>query len=100
MVGQLTLGIITTVYIVPMNTDIRFHHGEIAVLMTTVGDRSKLCTGRSVIPNLFLNQLELYPTNSSGITSHLFVKITFEKCPIGFEPSNSTGEYICDHSLW
>ena len=58
------------------------------------------CTSRSMLPNTFINQLELHPSNKSGITSHLFVNIIFEKCPIGFETSNSTGNCICDHRLW
>ena len=28
------------------------------------------------------------------------MNITFEKCPIGFEPSNFTSNCICDHRLW
>ena len=58
------------------------------------------CTSRSMLPNTFINQLELHPSNKSGITSHLFVNIIFEKCPIGFEAFNSTGNCICDHRLW
>ena len=54
----------------------------------------------SVTPNNLFNQLEIYPSNRSGDTKHLIVNITFESCPIGFEPSNSTGECICDHRLW
>ena len=49
--------------------------------------------------NLF-NILELYPSNRSGNTLHLFVNVTFESCPIGFEQSNFTGECICDHRIW
>ena len=48
----------------------------------------------------FVNQLELYPGNRSGNTIHLIINITFEKCPIGFEQSNFTGECICDHRIW
>ena len=60
------------------------------------------CTSRnySVTPKIPFNQLEIYPSNRSGNTKHLIVNITFERCPIGFEPSNSTGECICDHRLW
>ena len=61
------------------------------------------CTSRnySITPkNVQFNQLELYPSNRSGDTIYLTVNITFESCPIGFEPSNSTGECICDHRLW
>ena len=54
----------------------------------------------SVIPRNVFNILELYPSNRSGNTLHLFVNITFESCPIGFEQSNFTGECICDHRLW
>ena len=60
------------------------------------------CTSRnySVTPKNHFNQLEIYPSNRSGDTMHLIVNITFESCPIGFEPSNSTGECICDHRIW
>ena len=60
------------------------------------------CTSRnySVTPKIPVNQLEIYPNNKSGNTIHLIVNITFERCPIGFEPSNSTGECICDHRIW
>ena len=60
------------------------------------------CTSRnySVTLKIPVNQLEIYPNNKSGNTIHLIVNITFEKCPIGFEPSNSTGECICDHRIW
>ena len=60
------------------------------------------CTNRnySVTPNNIFNQLELYPNNRSGNTIHLIVNITFDRCPIGFEQSNFTGECICDHRLW
>ena len=60
------------------------------------------CTSRSysVTPKIPFNQLEVHPSNKSGNTIHLIVNITFERCPIGFEPSNSTGECICDHRLW
>ena len=54
----------------------------------------------SVTPRNLLNILELYPSNRSGNTLHLFVNITFESCPIGFEQSNFTGECICDHRIW
>ena len=60
------------------------------------------CTSRnySVTPKIIFNQLEFYPSNKSGDTMHLIVNITFKRCPIGFEQSNSTGECICDHRLW
>ena len=60
------------------------------------------CTSRnySITPKNFYNQLELHPTNRSGSTIHLTVNITFEKCPIGFERSNFSGECICDHRIW
>ena len=60
------------------------------------------CTSRnySVTPKIPFNQLEVHPSNKSGNTIHLIVNITFERCPIAFEPSNSTGECICDHRLW
>ena len=60
------------------------------------------CTSRnySVTPKNLFNQLEIYPSNTTGNTIHLIMNITFESCPIGFEPSNSTGECICDHRLW
>ena len=58
------------------------------------------CTTRSVTPKTFINQLELYCSKKLESTSHLLVNITFDKCPIGFEPSNFTGDCICDHRLW
>ena len=60
------------------------------------------CTSRNypVTTKNPFNQLELYPSNRSGNTLHIIVNITFESCPSGFEPSNSTGECICDHRLW
>ena len=60
------------------------------------------CTSRnySVTPKNIFNQLEFYPSNKSGDTMHLIVSITFKRCPIGFEQSNSTDECICDHRLW
>ena len=60
------------------------------------------CTSRnySITPKNLFNQLELYPSNRSGNTIHLIVNIIFESCPIGFEQSNSTGECICDRTLW
>ena len=60
------------------------------------------CTSRnySVTTKIPFNQLEIYPSNRSGNTIHLIVNITFERCPIGFELSNSTGECICDHRIW
>ena len=55
-------------------------------------------TGRnySVTPKNPFNQLEFYPSNTSGNTIHLIVNIIFERCPIGFELSDSTGECICN----
>ena len=87
-----------------------------ALIHTTVhsGDMSEMisyetgeyCTSRnySVTPkipfkNLF-NQLEVYTSNKSRNTICLIVNITIERCPIGFEPSNSTGECICDQRIW
>ena len=60
------------------------------------------CTSRnySVTPKIPFNQLQIHPSNRSGNTKHLIVNITFERCPIGFELSNSTGECICDHRIW
>ena len=60
------------------------------------------CTSRnySVTPKIPFNQLEIHPSNRSGNTIQLIVNITFERCPIRFELSNSTGECICDHRLW
>ena len=59
-------------------------------------------TGRnySVTPKNPFNQLEIYPSNTSGDTMHLIVNIIFERCPIGFELSKLTGECICDYRLW
>ena len=60
------------------------------------------CTSRNypVSPMNHFNQLELHPSNRSGNTVHLTVNIIFENCPIGFEPSNFSGECICDRRLW
>ena len=60
------------------------------------------CTSRnySVTPKIPFNQLQIHPSNRSGDTIQLIVNITFERCPIGFELSNSTGECICDHRIW
>ena len=60
------------------------------------------CTSRnySVTTKIPFNQLEIHPSNRSGDTIQLIVNITFERCPIGFELSNSTGECICDHRIW
>ena len=60
------------------------------------------CTSRnySLKSKKLFHQLEFYPSNRSVNTIHLIVNITFEKCPIGFEQSNFTGECICDHRLW
>ena len=54
----------------------------------------------SVTPKIPFNQLEIHPSNRSGYTIQLIVNITFERCPIGFELSDSTGECICDHTIW
>ena len=60
------------------------------------------CTSRnySVTPKNPFNKLEIYPSNRSGDTVYLTMKITFEGCPVGFEQSNFTGECICDYRLW
>ena len=75
---------------------------NLTVSETISYDTGENCTSRnySVTPNNLFNQLEIYPSNRSGDTKHLIVNITFERCPIGFEPSNSTGECICDHRIW
>ena len=77
--------------------------GDNLIMSETISyDTGENCTSRnySVTPNNLFNQLEIYPSNRSGDTKHLIVNITFERCPIGFEPSNSTGECICDHRIW
>ena len=77
--------------------------GDNLIMSETISyETGENCTSRnySVTPNNLFNQLELYPSNRSGDTKHLIVNITFERCPIGFELSNSTGECICDHRLW
>ena len=60
------------------------------------------CTSRnySVTTKIPFNQLEIHPSNRSGDTIQLIVNITFESCPIGFEPSNYTGKCICDQRIW
>ena len=59
------------------------------------------CTSRNypIKPQKLCNQLVLHPSNWSASTVHLTVNIIFKTCPIGFEPSNSTGECICDHKI-
>ena len=77
--------------------------GQILNMSETISyETGENCTSRKyfVTPNNLFNQLELYPSNTSGDTKHLTVNITFENCPIGFEKSNFTGECICDHRLW
>ena len=79
------------------------HSGDNLTVSETISyETGENCTSRnySVTPKNPFNQLEIYPSNRSGDTKHLIVNITFEKCPIGFEPSNSTGECICDHRIW
>ena len=81
--------------------------GDNLIMSETISyETGEYCTSRnySVTPkipfkNLF-NQLEVYTSNPSGNTIHLIVNITIERCPIGFELSNSTGECICDHRIW
>ena len=59
------------------------------------------CTSRKypMTPKKSFNQLVLHPSNWSSPTVHLTVNVIFKTCPIGFEPSNSTGECICDHRI-
>ena len=75
---------------------------NLTVSETISYETSISCTSRnhSVTPKNLFNQLEIYPSNTSGDTMHLIVNITFESCPIGFEKSNFTGECICDHRIW
>ena len=75
------------------------HSGQ-NVTETTAYKTGENCTMRSVTPNIHINPLQLYPNSTSGDTTHLLVNITFEKCPIGFEPSNFSSICICDHRLW
>ena len=77
--------------------------GDNLIMSVTISyETGENCTSRnySVTPKNLFNQLEIYPSNTSGDTIHLIVNITFESCPIGFELSNSTGECICDHRIW
>ena len=77
--------------------------GDNLTVSETISYETRIsCTSRnySVTPKNLFNQLELYPSNTSGDTIHLIVNIIFESCPIGFEKSNFTGECICDHTLW
>ena len=77
--------------------------GDNLTVSETISYETRInCTSRnySVTPKNLFNQLEIYPSNRSGDTMHLIVNITFERCPIGFELSNSTGECICDHRIW
>ena len=74
--------------------------GDNLIMSETISyETGENCTSRnySVTPKTPFNQLEIYPSNRSGDTVQLIVNITFERCPIGFEPS---GECICDHRLW
>ena len=74
--------------------------GDNLIMSETISyETGENCTSRnySVKPKIPFNQLEIYPSNRSGDTVQLIVNITFERCPIGFEPS---GECICDHRLW
>ena len=84
-----------------IHTAVRSGH-NLTVSETISYETGENCTSRnySVTPKMPFNQLEFYPSNRSGNTIHLIVNITFESCPIGFEPSNFTGECICDHRLW
>ena len=77
--------------------------GQILNISETISyEIGENCTSRnySVTPKNIFNQLEFYPSNKSGDTMHFIVNITFKRCPIGFEKSNSTSECICDHRLW
>ena len=79
------------------------HSGDNLTVSETISyETGENCTSRnySVTPKNLFNQLELYSSNRSGDTIHLIVNITFASCPIGFEPSNFSGECICDHRLW
>ena len=84
-----------------IHTNIRFGQ-NLTVSETISYQTGSNCTSRnySITPKNLFNQLELYPSSRSGNTIHLNVNITFESCPIGFEQSNSTGECICDRTLW
>ena len=59
------------------------------------------CTSRKypTTPKKLFNRLVLHPSNWSASTVHLTVNIIFKPCPVGFEPSNFTGECICDHRI-
>ena len=88
---------------VPALIHTRVRSGNNLIMSETISyETGENCTSRnySVTPKINFNQLEIHPSNRSGNTIHLIVNITFERCPIGFEPSNSTGECICDHRLW
>ena len=77
--------------------------GQILNIAETISyEIGENCNSRnySAMPKNLFSQLELYPSNKSGDTTHLIVNITFKRCPIGFEKSNSTSECICDHRLW
>ena len=80
-----------------MHTAIRSGHKVEETISHGIGDN---CTSQSITPNTFISKLELHPNIKSGSTLDIFVNIIFEKCPIGFEPSNSTGNCICDHRVW
>ena len=77
--------------------------GDNLIMSETISyETGNNCTSRnySVTTKIPFNQLEIHPSNRSGDTIQLIVNITFERCPIGFELSNSTGECICDHRIW
>ena len=89
--------------IIPTLIHTQIHSGHNLTVAEIISyETGENCTTRnySVTPKNVFNQLEIYPNNRSGNTIHLVVKITFDRCPIGFEQSNFTGECICDHRLW
>ena len=88
--------------LVPALIYTEFHSGYNLNRSETISYESgENCTSRKypMTPQKSFNQLVLHPSNWSASTVHLTVNVIFKTCPIGFEPSNSTGECICDHRI-
>ena len=88
---------------IPALINATIHSGHILNVSETISyGTGGNCTSRNyfITPKTLLSQIELYPSSRSVSTLYLTVNVTFEKCPIGFEQSNFTGECICDHRLW
>ena len=88
---------------IPALINATIHSGHILNVSETISyDTEGNCTSRKyfITPKTLVTQLQLYPSSRSVSTLYPTVNVTYEKCPIGFERSNFTGECICDHRLW